>query len=237
MLIHTTDLQKYTICPMMCKFGTPLPKNPFLFALKQALIYLYAFEMSNETKVNQQSMMSKWDRIWLKEAKTAKLKNKEISKKAVDGWMIIKKYMNRVYLKDESIPHIVGLNYRGQLGSCYIDTNYDVILSDENGFLTLIEFSMSTDERHLQWQLDSDIAAKTKLLILHQSLGGATKCQLIRYNLNKHLNKASIYATNEFLKDTEQLVYGIINNIKNNLYYPSPTCKCVHPEKCKNGKR
>jgi hypothetical protein len=220
---------------MMCKFKTPLPVNPFLIALKQALIYLYTFEMSNEIKVNQQSMMSKWDKIWLKEAKAAGLGEQDILDKAVNGWLIIKKYMDKVYSEDPRLSHLVGLNYRDQLGIDYIDVNFDVILSDEDGLLTLLEFSMDTDEKYLQWQLDSDIEAKTKLLLLYRSLSGEVPCQLTRYNLNKKLTSASIYSTKEFLQNTEQLIYGIIYNIKHNLYYPSPNCKCIHPEKCQNG--
>jgi hypothetical protein len=246
--MHTADLQKYNICPMMHKFGTPLPKNPFLLALKQALVYLYIFEMSSETrvrpnnkkkveryKISYQSMMNKWDKIWTKEAKNTELSDKEIAKKAVDGWLIIKKYMDDVYLDDTRLPNIAGLNYRATFDGCHIDTTYDVILSDEDGFLTLIEFSMSTNDKYLQKQLDDDIAAKAKLLLLHEAMPDV-KCQLVRYNLNKKLLSAFVYGTKEFFKDTRETICKILHNIDNKIYKPNPNCKCVHPEKCKNGK-
>ena len=236
MIIHTADLAKYNICPMMYKFGTSLPKDPFLLALKQALIYLYAFEMSNEKKADQQSMMNRWDRIWLKHAKTANLEDEEISEKAVDGWLIIKKYMDDVYLNDDRLAHIAGLNYRAKFFDDYIDTTYDIILSDEHGFLTLIEFSMETNHQNLQEQLDKDIAARTKLLLLHYAMPD-TKCQLVRYNLNKILTKTFICGNKDFYTSTKRKIKRILNNIKNNTYRPNPHCKCVHPEKCKNGSK
>lgn len=222
MLITTEDLKQYTICPMLLKHKYPLRKDPFLLALKQALTYLYAFEMSNNKKVTSRSMMSKWDKIWGQEDR------------AVHGWMIIKKFMDKVYNKDKRIPHLVNLDYKSQVGPIHIATHFDVILSDNLGNLTLLEFGLATNHMHLQLQLDADIEAKTKLLILHKSLDNHT-CTLIRYNLNEHLSSAKIITNNQFVTSTEKIIRGIINNIHNELFYPVPTCKCPHPKKCKNG--
>jgi len=99
MIITTQDLQAYTICPMLCKFNTHPPVDPLLKALKRALNYLYSFEMSNHKKVTEESMMSKWDKIWKQGA--GSIDDKLLAERAMDGWLIIKKFMNKAYLKNK----------------------------------------------------------------------------------------------------------------------------------------
>jgi hypothetical protein len=230
MIITTQDLKSYTICPMLCKFNTAPPVDPLLAALKKALSYLYAFEMSNNHKVTESSMINRWDRILASEAKD--LPEKEMAELAVEGWLIIKRFMDRVYNTDKRTPHIVGLRHKANIGNIHLQTLFDVVLMGERGKITLLEFGTVREAYNVRWQLAIDIEAKAKLYLLKQSLGRIS-CELIRYNLNKPLHKVSLKATPEFMKETEETILGIINNIQAGLFYQSPTCKCPHPEKCK----
>jgi len=231
MIITTTELKAYTVCPMLCKFGTKPAVDPLLIALKRALTYLYSFEMSNNKKVLEGSMVNKWDKIWRQEA--GDLGEDELAERAVEGWLIIKKFMDKVYGSDKRVPRIVNLSHKASVEKIHFQTVFDVVLHGPKEEVTLLEFGTVRDTHNLRWQLETDIEAKAKLYLLKRSLG-RSNCTLIRYNLNKNLNKTSIKATPTFMKDTEETILGIVDNIEEELFYPSPTCKCPHPERCKS---
>ena len=230
MIITTQDLQAYTICPMLCKFNTHPPVDPLLKALKRALNYLYSFEMSNHKKVTEESMMSKWDKIWKQGA--GSIDDKLLAERAMDGWLIIKKFMNKAYLKNKQVPRVVSLEHKTHIQrDIFLQTVFDVVLQGKQENITLLEFS-TTRNKNLIYNLEADIEARAKLYLLKKSIG-RSNCELIRYGLDQNVNKVSIKATKTFMEDTEDIILGIINNIKDELFYPSPTCKCKHPDKCR----
>jgi hypothetical protein len=231
MLITTTELKAYTICPMLCKFDTQPAVDPLLIALKRALGYLYSFEMSNNKKVLEGSMVNKWDKIWRQEA--GDLDEDELAERAVEGWLIIKKFMDKVYKPDKRVPRIVGLSHKAKINGIHLQTTFDVVLHGEKEEVTLLEFGTVRNTHNVRWQLETDIEAKAKLYLLKRSLG-RSNCRMVRYSLNKNINKTSIKATQAFMKDTEETILGIVDNIQEELFYPSPTCKCPHPDKCKS---
>lgn len=214
MIIHTEDLRRYTICPMMYKSRDPFVYDPFLSAIKQTLIYLYAWEMSNQKKISAKSAMAKWDSLWGKKAGST------------DGWLMIQKFMRRVYNWDDRVPHLINLDYKAQWGKDFINTHFDIVLSGKDGTLTFLEFNCAPTN-DFRRQLETDIEAKAKLLILQKDLNHG-KLELIRYNLNKRLDSARITVDPKFTMETTKLINGIIGNIKNEIFYPSPTCNCKH---------
>ena len=227
MLIHTRELKLYDRCPKCYELKRYPKIDPFLVAVKKALIYLYSFEMSNNHKVTPSSMINKWDKIWSTEAAKHNLTSEEISEKAVNGWLIINKYINDIYLEDYRIPRLVNLTHREQVDKFHFETDFDVILLDpQEDEIFIIEFTTLSDH-YVMKDLENNIEIKTKLFLLSKALNHNT-CQLIKCHLNQSLTKVIISMSDICEPNIQSILVGLANNIKRGLFDPSPLCKESH---------
>jgi len=169
-LINSYEMELFQRCKARWKFNNDkriglIPDfylDPYLSAIRKTIFQCYAWLQEKNKLMTDTQLRERWDKNWwmwcLDNKEKYPLEQKELMDKAADGWTIVGKIWEDIYLANpQSMPIGVNFEFSHYQKNALFRVHVDVVTADPKKGITFIELGTKTTARDLYCSL------KTKL--------------------------------------------------------------------------